>query len=213
MATEGTRSGRKEPIRRRSGQHSTRQRFVTAAANLFWQRGYSATSMNEILAEAESSAGNLYNYFSSKEALLTDAIAELELRIMRDAINPGADTPANPVDRIVQILDVFRDNLLSSKYQRGSPLGRLAAELGGSGVGSDELATAFLRFRGEIGARIRQLDRAMPSDRADELATVVVALLEGSLLQAQALRSVEPLDVCVRHVKTMLGEYVSAQES
>ena len=206
MSGQGAKSGPRAPTRGRTGQHSTRQRFVTAAANLFWQRGYSATSMTDILVEAESSAGNLYNYFASKEALLGDAIGELERRIVRDAIGPGSDASADPVDRIVRIFDVFRTNLLSSRYRRGSPLGRLAAELGGSGVGSDGLATAFDSFRGEIARSIRQLNESMTSEKADELATLVVALLEGSLLQAQALGSVEPVDVCMRHVTTMLSE-------
>lgn len=211
MPRQRARSGPHEPRRGRSGQDSTRQRFVTAAANLFWQRGYSATSMSDILAEAESSAGNLYNYFSSKEALLTDAIGELEHRIVREAIDPGATTATDPVDRVVKILEVFRDHLLRSNYQCGSPLGRLAAEFGGSGVGNRRLASAFRRFRAEIGQCVRQLDGSMTSDRADELATVVVALLEGSLLQAQALRSVEPVDVCMRHVTMMLGTCVSSE--
>ena len=165
--------------------------------------------MSDILAEAGSSAGNLYNYFSSKEALLTDAIGELEHRIVRDAIDPAMDAPADPMDRVLKILDVFRSNLLSSQFERGSPLGRLAAELAGSGVGNRRLASAFRRFRAEISECVRQLDASMTSDRADELATVVVALLEGSVIQAQALRSVEPVDVCIRHVARMLENCVS----
>src|SRR5688500_6865636 len=206
-------SGPNPPTRGRSGQHSTRQRFVTAAANLFWQRGYSATSMNDILVEAESSAGNLYNYFRSKEALLTDAIGELEQRVVRDAIHPDPDAPTDPVERVVKMFDVFRGYLLSSSYPRGSPLGRLAAEFGGSGVGSRRLAVAFRRFRGEVSECIQQLNGSMTSDAADELAIVVVALLEGSLVQAQALRSVEPVDVCIRHVTTMLANCIPEGQS
>ena len=197
----GTSSAR--PRRGRAGQHDTRQRFVTAAADLFWERGYAATSMADIIAEAESSAGNLYNYFDGKEALLTDAIGELEDRIVREAIRPARDSRADPVDRVLGIIEVFRNDLLSSTYERGSPLGRLAAELGGARVGHDRLAIAFRRFRGEISECIRQLD-GVPPARADELATVVVSLLEGSLLQSQALHSAEPMDVCTRHVATLL---------
>lgn len=190
-----------------------RQRFVTAAADLFWQRGYSATSMNDILAEAESSAGNLYNYFESKEALLTDAIGELEDRMVRAVVSPATRTMADPVDRVLKIIDVFRNTVLSSSYQRGSPLGRLAAELGGSGVANPRLAAAFRRFREEIRECIRPLDASMTPERGDELATLVVALLEGGLLQAQALRTVEPVDVCMRHVASMLSVYRDAGSS
>lgn len=195
--------GARRAERGRTGERGTRQRFVAAAADLFSERGYAATSMADIIAEAESSAGNLYNYFDGKEALLTDAIGELEHRIVRDAIHPARVSPSDPVQRVLRIIDAFRAGLLSSAYERGSPLGRLAAELGGAGIGHGRLAAAFRRFRAEISECIGHLD-GMTAARADDLATIVVALLEGSLLQAQASRSIEPVDVCMRHVALML---------
>lgn len=49
---------------------STREVIVETALRLFRERGYEATTMRAIAAEAGVSVGNAYYYFASKEALV-----------------------------------------------------------------------------------------------------------------------------------------------
>ncbi|WP_067174019.1 TetR family transcriptional regulator [Microtetraspora niveoalba] len=48
----------------------TRERIVATALRLFEERGFEATTMRAIAAEAGVSVGNAYYYFSSKEQLI-----------------------------------------------------------------------------------------------------------------------------------------------
>ncbi|MFF3668445.1 TetR family transcriptional regulator [Microtetraspora malaysiensis] len=48
----------------------TRERIVATALRLFKERGFEATTMRAIAAEAGVSVGNAYYYFSSKEQLI-----------------------------------------------------------------------------------------------------------------------------------------------
>lgn len=50
--------------------------ILAAAAACFARRGAHAASMNEICAEARLSAGALYRYFPSKEAIIEGLAAE-----------------------------------------------------------------------------------------------------------------------------------------
>ncbi|MFC4057119.1 TetR family transcriptional regulator [Planomonospora corallina] len=59
-----------EPTRRSRGSDRTREVIVETALRLFRERGYEATTMRAIAAEAGVSVGNAYYYFSSKEALV-----------------------------------------------------------------------------------------------------------------------------------------------
>ncbi|MBB5130409.1 AcrR family transcriptional regulator [Thermocatellispora tengchongensis] len=59
-----------EPTRRGRGSEATRELIVETALRLFRERGYEATTMRAIAAEAGVSVGNAYYYFSSKEALI-----------------------------------------------------------------------------------------------------------------------------------------------
>jgi TetR/AcrR family transcriptional repressor of uid operon len=54
-----------------------RERIVQAAMTCFARQGFHGASMQDICAEAGMSAGNLYRYFRSKEAIIA-AIAEIE---------------------------------------------------------------------------------------------------------------------------------------
>ncbi|WP_285707833.1 TetR family transcriptional regulator [Microtetraspora sp. NBRC 16547] len=49
---------------------NTRERIVATALRLFKERGFEATTMRGIAAEAGVSVGNAYYYFSSKEQLI-----------------------------------------------------------------------------------------------------------------------------------------------
>ncbi|WP_327088653.1 TetR family transcriptional regulator [Nonomuraea sp. NBC_01738] len=55
---------------RNRGSESTREVIVETALRLFRERGFDATTMRAIAAEAGVSVGNAYYYFSGKEALI-----------------------------------------------------------------------------------------------------------------------------------------------
>ena len=51
-------------------------RILTAARKLFVQRGYDATTMQDIVREADTSIGNAYFYFGNKEELLMTLVED-----------------------------------------------------------------------------------------------------------------------------------------
>jgi AcrR family transcriptional regulator len=65
-SVRGTRS-RRSPVQGRAKQ--TVERILDAAAHVFGERGYSATT-NEVAERAGVSIGSLYQYFRDKDALL-----------------------------------------------------------------------------------------------------------------------------------------------
>ncbi len=55
----------------------TRERIVAAAVSLFAERGYDATSVNQVVARAGVAKGALYHHFESKDDLLYEVYREL----------------------------------------------------------------------------------------------------------------------------------------
>jgi len=55
-----------------------RERIEGAAKELFIKRGFHATSMRDIAKGADTSLGNLYNYFRTKEDILESIIARYQ---------------------------------------------------------------------------------------------------------------------------------------
>jgi AcrR family transcriptional regulator len=69
MLREATAERRPE-TRQESRRQEPRQEILRAAARLFQQRGYDATSMNDVAAALKLSKGGLYHHFQSKDEIL-----------------------------------------------------------------------------------------------------------------------------------------------
>lgn len=54
----------------------SRTRILAAARKLFAQKGYEATTMQQVVREAGTSIGNAYFYFENKEGLVKALVEE-----------------------------------------------------------------------------------------------------------------------------------------
>src|SRR5437879_12540606 len=78
----------------------SRQEILRTAARLFQQRGYDATSMDDVAAALKLSKGGLYHHFQSKDEILfeimnhaMDITEERVLNAARRVANPDARLP------------------------------------------------------------------------------------------------------------------------
>jgi AcrR family transcriptional regulator len=85
-------------------QAARRQRVITAALELSAEGGYDAVQMRDVATRANVALGTIYRYFSSKDALLAEAMVqwmrELEDRVV--ARPPEGETTA---DRVMDVLE------------------------------------------------------------------------------------------------------------
>ena len=51
-------------------ENKTKRKIVAAAWQLFYERGYDYTTVDEIIARSQTSKGSFYHYFEGKDALL-----------------------------------------------------------------------------------------------------------------------------------------------
>ncbi|MGD0136966.1 MAG: helix-turn-helix domain-containing protein, partial [Bryobacteraceae bacterium] len=70
----------------------SRQEILRTAARLFQQRGYDATSMNDVAGALKLSKGGLYHHFQSKDEILFE--------IMNHAMDITEERVLNPVRTI-----------------------------------------------------------------------------------------------------------------
>ncbi|WP_215451291.1 TetR/AcrR family transcriptional regulator [Streptomyces sp. ATCC 21386] len=78
-----------------------RRQILDAAARCFARNGFHATSMQDVLKEADLSAGAVYRYFSGKDELIA-AIAGTVLAEVRAAFEEATtDSPPPPPDVVI----------------------------------------------------------------------------------------------------------------
>src|SRR5215813_15293863 len=77
----------------------SRQEILRTAARLFQQRGYDATSMNDVAAALKLSKGGLYHHFQSKDEILFD-LMEQAMDITQDRVINSVRGIADPEERL-----------------------------------------------------------------------------------------------------------------
>lgn len=177
---------------------ATRARIVDAAAGLMRAHGVANTSLDQVLEASEASKSQLYHYFADKDDLVLAVIqrqTECVLTTHQSYLR-GLTSPAG--------LRRWRDAVVESTRKEdcagGCPLGSLVSELAESPRPRAVLADGFDRWAAELVAGFEAMrGRATPMAQAQltDLATTLLAALQGGLLLAQTTRSTRPLELAL----------------
>jgi AcrR family transcriptional regulator len=183
---------------------ATKNRLIVAARDLFWEHGYEATSLAEVVQKANAKTGSLYYFFKTKEELLLAVLDWYMENLFPVLIQPIVAHISDPIERVFALLDGYRKALVATGCTYGCPIGNLTLELGDSlPRAREKLASNFegwrtwvRKFLDESGDRLpEKLDRA-------ELAMFVLTVMEGGVMQSRAQQSIEPFDAGVRQLRT-----------
>jgi TetR/AcrR family transcriptional regulator, transcriptional repressor for nem operon len=175
----------------------TRARIVEEAAALIHERGVAGTTLDDVKAAAEVSGSQMYHYFPDKNDLVQAVIdyqADAAVSAQRHAdlgSVEGVQAWRNMVIRAAERVQA----------KGGCPLGSLGGQLAESDPQARSLmAAGFERWTTEISEGLRSLQAAgqlPPSLDPDDLATTLLATLQGGLLLAQVQRSTRPFETAV----------------
>src|SRR5215470_3767598 len=179
----------------RKGAH-TRQRIVAAAADLILAQGVASTTLEEVRAEAGVSSSQIYHYFADKEALVRAVVDYRAQTVVGETHEPMLAAIKG-----IDGLRAWRDKIVSIQEgvgcQGGCPLGSLGSELAElDHAARHDVAAGCSRWEAAIRACLHRMrDRGQLDPAADpgQLATAMLAALQGGLLLAQIERSVRPL--------------------
>ncbi len=80
-----------------------REAALDAALNLFWTRGYHATSLKDLEAALDMKPGSIYAAFSSKEALYLAAL-ERYFRQNRDSLRTIGEEAGSPLKALADLM-------------------------------------------------------------------------------------------------------------
>ncbi len=85
-------------------QAARRRRVIDATLQLAAEGGFDAVQMRDVAAAADVALGTVYRYFSSKERLLLEAMAEqqADLRAHLHDNPPPGDTPVERVNNVLR---------------------------------------------------------------------------------------------------------------
>ena len=106
-----------ENRRRQRYSDATKRALVDVAEQLFTQQGYSATSLDAIVAGADVTKGALYHHFSGKQAIFEAAFERVESRATA-GITQAAEGHRDPWEKAQAGLRAFLEAVQEPGYRQ-----------------------------------------------------------------------------------------------
>jgi TetR/AcrR family transcriptional repressor of uid operon len=161
--------GKEDGPASKDAREAQQQRILAAAMACFARSGFHKASMQDICAEAGMSAGNLYRYFRSKEAIIA-AIAEAE-RVRNAAFFEVLERTDDPVLGMIKLARLY----LRDMKGRDAPM--LCTEIIAEALRNPEIRIMFERNINEAHAACAQaLRRGIEQGYVDPALDVDVAV-------------------------------------
>jgi TetR/AcrR family transcriptional repressor of nem operon len=98
------------------------------AMETFWERGYAATSVNDLLAEMGLNRGSLYGTFGDKKQLFLAALDKYEAQRGHE-LREMLERPGSAKAALVDFIHMAADCCTSEEGRRGCLAGKAAMEL------------------------------------------------------------------------------------
>lgn len=184
-----------------SRKHESRERILSAAADLFRRRGLDATGVDAVMAAAGLTAGGFYAHFRSKDALIAAAVGKAGEKAHARWIVPFDGLRGRAWSR------AFLASYLSEAHrddrESGCTLPSLSADVARSNVSARRTVEARLR-----GLFALVTERSGTPARGREQVLGAVALCVGGLLLSRVVvdrkLSAEILGACRRGAERLL---------
>lgn len=96
---------------------ATRAALIAAARAVFAEKGYAATTIEDIVRRAVVTRGALYHHFTSKEELFGAVYETLEAELAEQSVR-AAMAGSDPLDRLRRGIDAYLDSCMDPAVQR-----------------------------------------------------------------------------------------------
>ena len=174
----------------------TRARIVDAAAELFYERGVSATGLGDVIAASGTGKGQLYHFFTDKGDLVSAVIRHQ----VEGTLAPQRELG---VHRLDDLQEWARQAVLQHEQSpvMRCPLGSLVVELSDRDAdAASALEAGFAQWRELMSGWIAELQRrgeARTDLPADDLTDSLLAAYQGGLVLARSRGDLRPLETAL----------------
>jgi AcrR family transcriptional regulator len=172
-----------------------REQIIEAAMTRFAEGGFHSTGMAEVIAATGLSAGAVYRYFPSKEALIRAIVEERVLANAKDVFEAilaqGVDDPVDAVAAALEIVD-------RASAQGEIDITKVAVQAWGEALRNPDILdvaqNAYATMRGylaEVTRRAQEHGRVPSETDPDEVAKTLLSLVMGYVIQRHIMGDVD----------------------
>ncbi len=188
----------------------TREAIVESARELFFDQGYTATGIAQILKRSGANSGSLYHFFPTKEDLLVAVLEKYKGMLWPMVLEPAFSRVVDPIERLFAVLNGYRQLLMATNFRLGCPIGNLALEMSNTHPQVRNLIVEnFDGWRKAISQLVIDASDRLPAEvDAEALSFFVLATMEGSVMLARAHQKIEPFDAAIGSLRDQFDRLI-----
>lgn len=173
--------------------HSTKQKLLETALELFWHGSYGSVSVDDICKKAGVHKGSFYHFFESKLAL-TVASFEVFWESKRPVMDEAFSAELKPTERLRRFSSLIyrwqKEQVEMMGMVPGCPFAACGAELATTEEKFRQtIQTIFASYAGYFDAVLA--DSGVPEEMTAPMAEEMMAYVEGVIQQASFHNDVE----------------------
>ncbi len=178
-----------------------REEIISVTCRLLELQGYRATGINEIIRESGAPKGSLYHYFpEGKDELAAEAVAHSAAAIVAN-IEGVMGEHADAAVAVPAFIRRLAGYVATAEFRQGGPITAVALE---SASTNERLRLAcrdaYRAWRQPFADKLRPAY----GPRAERLATLIIAAIEGGIVLARSEQSEQPLLAVADEIETLL---------
>jgi len=185
----------------------TRQHIIERTAPLFNTKGYEATSLKDIQDATGLTKGSLYGNFTDKDEIATQAF-KYAINHVKETVRRKLDGVNTYKKQLIALFDFYAEYVFDSPIPGGCPLLNSAIEV-------DDYRTSMRRvvvkelmntvnFIAVIIEKGIESGEFKKGTKSKELAYTFFCCIEGAIMYSRVERSSEPMDIIIRHCKSIV---------
>jgi TetR/AcrR family transcriptional repressor of nem operon len=195
----------------------TKRKLVDAGVALMRQRGFNATTVDDICAEAGVTKGGFFHYFKSKDDLAAAALARFGQMKEQQFAEAPFRRMADPLERVFGRLDFAKKSpaeAQSASRTWGCLIGMFAQELSFTnaplrGLCQEQFAQIAKDFEADL-AQAKALYAPRAAFDPKNIAMLYVSIVQGSLILAKASSNrgvlVENIEQFRSYLESLFGQ-------
>ena len=188
----------------KKGEES-RQRLIECAAELFWENGYSATGISEILKQTGLPKGSFYFYFKSKDDLAS-AVTEYYQKILLEQFQSSSQ--GNDWESFIEEIFDYLFGRTTGQTFAGCPYAVMGME---TALSKPAVASVFMEKLKKFEQIFQKvlLYSGLPQNHAAILSRRMLSIYQGYLLLGRINGDLSYLKNAEKNMIEMYREYRS----
>jgi AcrR family transcriptional regulator len=190
----------------------TRQHIIIKSAELFNQKGYAGSSIQDIIEATGLTKGGIYRRFSNKDEIAVEAF-EYAGQVLMEQVSSAINNADTVIDKIMAVCNVHIDTVNNPPIKGGCPLLNTAVECDDSSfpILRDKALAAYEEMLCLIKGILKHgisVGEFRSDVDIDSISSFIVSSLEGSVMASRLSRDNKHVGFVMQQLRLLLNTYI-----